>query len=316
MQIWRDLIPVGFFLNPEVTSALAIATAVAVACAVTGVFVIVRGQSFLGHALGDVGSTGAAGAYLAGVTALFGFLAAGLVSGVAMDSLGRRAQERDVATGVVLSFMLGLSSLFLYLISATTSRSGAPIAILFGSVFTVNPALEPYVFTLTALAVLLTTGLYRPLLLASTAPDVARARGVPVRLVGLVFVLALVIAVEEAALVVGALLSTALVIGPASAAVRLTRRVGSALVLAVVFGIGIVWLGTILAYDSYLWPPVNRGWPVSFFVASLALLTYLGARLATRSRDRKGLSAWSAHRSRTPAPDHSTTEPETRWLEG
>lgn len=281
MHLWQDLIPVGFFLNPEITSALIIGTAVAVVCAVTGVFVIVRVQSFVGHALGDVGSTGAAGAYLAGIGALVGFLAAGFVSGVAMEGLGDRAAERDVATGVVLSFMLGLSSLFLYLISTVTSTTGAPIAILFGSIFTVNPALAPYVIGLTALALLLVAGLYRPLLFASTSPEVAFARGVPVRWVGLLFVLALIIAVEEAALVVGALLSTALLIGPAAAAVRLTRRVGSAILVAVTFGVGVTWLGMVLAYDSYLWPPVNRGWPVGFFISSLVLLSYLAVRLFT-----------------------------------
>lgn len=277
--MWKDLIPTGFFLDPEVMSALVIGTAVAAVGAVTGVFVILRGQSFAGHALGDVGSTGAAGAYLTGIGALWGFLAAGFVSGISMESLGDRARERDVATGVVLSFMLGLSSLFLYFISTATSTAGAPIAILFGSIFTVNPALEPSVLILTALALGLLGILYRPLLFASTSPDVARARGVPVRLVGLLFMLALVVAVEEAALVVGALLSTALLIGPASTAVHLTRRVGAALAVAVTVGIAITWLGMILAYDSYLWPPANRGWPVSFFIATLALLAYLGARL-------------------------------------
>ncbi len=287
MSVWQDVIPSGFFLNADVTTALGIGSAVAVVCAVTGVFVIVRGQSFTGHALGDVGSTGAAGAYLAGVGALWGFLAAGLVSGWAMEGLGERARERDVATGVVLAFMLGLSALFLYLISRVTSTSGAPIAILFGSVFTVNPGVEPYVVALSVLALAIVAAIYRPLLFTSTVPSVAKARGVPARLIGLAFMLALVIAVEEAALVVGALLSTALLIGPASIAVRVTRRVGSSILVALGVGLAITWLGMVLAYDSYLWPPADRGWPVSFFIASLTLIAYAGVQLIMSVRWRR-----------------------------
>lgn len=309
MGFLQTLVPSGLFLNPDVTAALTIGSAVAVVSAVTGVFVIVRGQSFVGHALGDVGSTGAAGAYLVGVGALWGFLTAGLVSGVAMEGLGERARERDVATGVVLAFMLGVSALFLYLISTATSTSGAPIAILFGSIFTVNPALTPYVIVLSALTLLLVGAIYRPLLFGSTTPAVAQARGVPTRLVGFLFMLALVVAVEEAALVVGALLSTALLIGPASVAVRLTRRVASAMLVATGVGVAITWLGIVLAYDSYLWPPVNRGWPVSFFIASLVLLTYLATRLATGRREAPG-----ADRTARSAGDRPQVE--TEWMQG
>lgn len=201
-----------------------------------------------------------------------------------MESLGDRVRERDIATGVVLAFMLGLSALLLYFISTSTGTAGAPIAILFGSLFTVNPAITPEVFGLTALALLIIAVIYRPLLFSSVTPEVARVRGVSVRLLGLIFMVALVIAVEESALVIGALLSTALLIGPAASATRVTRQPTTAIGVAVLIALGQIWLGIILAYDSFLWPPIDRGWPVSFFITSLVLLTYLAIHLATWTR--------------------------------
>lgn len=279
-SLWNVLWPAGLWANPDVRAAAIIGTVVAVGCAVAGVFVIIRGQAFSSHALGDVGATGASGAFLLGVGALWGFLAAGLVTGLAIESLGKRIRERDLATGVVLAFMLGLSALFLYLISARTGVTNAPIAILFGSLFTVNPALVPVIGLLTAIELGLVALIYRRLLFATIAPEGAQIRGARPRLVTWLFMLVTIIAVEEAALVVGAVLSTALVVGPAATAVLLSRRPNYAIVLAVGIGIAQTWLGIVLAYDSYLWPPVNRGWPVSFFITSLTLLTYLAALFA------------------------------------
>ncbi len=279
--LWQWVWPPGLWANADVRTAFVIGTSVAIAGAVVGVFVIIRGQAFSGHALGDVGSTGAAGAYLTGISALWGFLAAGFSSGIAMESLGDRVRERDIATGVVLAFMLGLSALLLYFISTSTGTAGAPIAILFGSLFTVNPAVTPEVVALTVLALLIVGVIYRPLLFSSVMPEVARVRGVSARVLGLVFMVALVIAVEESALVIGALLSTALLVGPAASATLVARRPTSAMGIAVLIALGQMWLGIILAYDSFSWPPVDRGWPVSFFITSLVLLTYLAMHSAT-----------------------------------
>ena len=290
MGFWHVLWPTGLFSNAAVVTAFRIGSAVAVVNAVVGVFVVIRGQAFSGHALGDVGATGAAGAYLAGITALWGFLAAGFSSGMAIESLGHRVRERDVATGVVLAFMLGLSALFLYLISALTETSGAPIAILFGSLFTVAPGMTGYVLGLSLSALLLLGIIFRPLLFSSVTPDVARVRGVSPRLVGLLFMVSLVVAVEESALVVGALLSTALLIGPAAIATKLSRQPLTSMALAMAIGVFTTWLGIILAYDSFLWPPLNRGWPISFFITSLMLLSYLAVQIAS-GRQRRSNAA-------------------------
>lgn len=268
------LIAPGFLQTSQVQSALILGTAVAVCSAVVGVFVIIRGQAFLGHALGDVGSTGASGAVLVGAQAIWGFLGAGLIAGASVDVLSRRARERDVATGVVLSAMLGLSALFIYLIGQVSTSTGVTQEILFGSVFTVNPDLVLPMVGLALAAVVVVGFVYRPLLLSTVNPDGARSRGVPVGLVSFVFLVAMVAAVEQSALVMGALLSTALLIGPAATAIHLTRRLGVAIAVSVVLALVDTWLGILLAYDSFNWPPAGRGWPVSFFVVAVMVVAY------------------------------------------
>ncbi len=269
---------------PAVGTALLIGSLVAVTSGVVGVFVVVRGQSFAGHALGDIGTTGAAAAYLGGVPALYGFIGVGVLGGLAIERLGERARERDIATGIVLSFLLGVGSLLLYFMTQRISATGGPVAILFGSIFTVDPAVTLPVALFSLLALLLLGFLYRPLVFASVHPQAARARGVPLQGVGILFMLALAIAVEESALVAGALLSTALLIGPAAAAVRWTRHIGQAAAVAALLGLVTVWLGIALAYQSYFWSGAHRGWPVSFFIVMLVLLEYLLARIGPAKR--------------------------------
>jgi len=283
MPWWRYLWAPGLATSGQVELALVVGTTVAVVSAVVGFFVVVRAQAFLGHALSDMGATGAAGAALVGVQALWGFLAGGLAAGLTVEAGSERAHDRDLATGVTLSFTLGLSALFLQLITQDTSHAGVTQAILFGSIFTVAPSIEPAMIALGLAAIALVAVLFRPLLFASLTPETARARGVPVRLVGILFLLAVVTAVEQSALVVGALLSTALLVGPAAAASRLTDRPGAAIAVAVVIAVGAVWLGVGLAYDSYLWPPAGRGWPVSFLVTAVVFLVYVATRLGRRA---------------------------------
>jgi zinc/manganese transport system permease protein len=119
----------------------------------------------------------------------------------------------------------------------------------------------------------------------------AAARGVPVRIVGLLYMLALALAVGLSSLAIGAILSTALLIGPAAVALRLTKRIGRAIVAACLTGVGSVALGVLLAYDSYDWNSRHAAWPVSFFIVVLIFFAYLATELpfvrtaATRRRD-------------------------------
>jgi zinc/manganese transport system permease protein len=266
----------GFFSDAGVEVAIAVSAVVAVVSGVVGVFTVMRGQSFAGHAIADLGATGGAAAFLVGVGPVWGFVAIGVVAAGAMELIGiQRPRGRDLATGIVLGAGLGLAALFLYWDTIYDNTSGATVTILFGSIFAVGSSTIPVVTGLGVVAVGLIGAIYRPLLLSSVSPEIAAARGLPVRAVGAAFLLALAISVSLSAVTIGAILSTALLIGPAAAALRLTKRPGAAIVTASAIGLAATWLGILLAYDSYDWPPVGHGWPVSFFVVAVVFVFYL-----------------------------------------
>jgi zinc/manganese transport system permease protein len=277
----------GFWDNEAVHIALAVGTAVAIVAGVVGVFTVMRGQSFAGESLGDIGTTGGSAAALVGAGPLTGFVAADVLAAGAMELIGvQRVRGRDLATGIVLGAAIGLAALFLYLDSTQGDGNGSTVTILFGSIFAISSSTIPAVLGLGALAVAMVALLYRPLLLATVSPEMAAARGIPVRLVGALYLLALALATALAAITIGTILSTALLIGPAAAALRLTRRPVRAMLTATAIGVGAVWLGILLAYDSYHWPPHEHGWPVSFFIVALVFLGYLGSGLVDWRRER------------------------------
>jgi zinc/manganese transport system permease protein len=266
----------GFWSSGQVHIALIVGTIVALVSGPLGIFTVIRGQSFAGEALGDIGVTGGSGGFLAGIGPLWGFLIINVAAGALMELAGvQRRRGRDLATGVVLGGGLGLAALFLYLNTTIHNTTGAAVTILFGSLFTVQSSTIPLVAGLAALVVAMLAVVARPLLLASASPELAAARGVPVRLMGYAYLLALSLSVALCALTIGAILSTALLIGPAAAALRIVRRPALAVVTAAGLGIAATWIGVLLAYDSYDWPPHHDGWPVSFFVVALVFGGYL-----------------------------------------
>lgn len=282
------LLAPGFFHSDAVIVALVVGTLVATVAAVVGVFAVVRGQAFAGHAFGDIGTAGGAGAFLLGAGPFWGFLAGNLIGAGAIEAIGvRRARGRGLATGIVLGAAIGIAALLLYLASTAQSTTGATVSILFGSIFAVPSSLIPYVASLSAAVLGATLVLYRPLLLASVSPEIAAARGIPVRLLGVIYLAVLGVAVALTALTIGTILSTALLIGPAASALRLMKRPSSAMLLSAAIGVLVTWLGIVLAYDSYTWPPAGHSWPVSFFVVSLVFVAYLLCGLLAGFRRRR-----------------------------
>ncbi len=287
----------GFFASAQVHVALEVGTVVALVAAAVGSFAVLRGQSFAGEALSDVGTAGGSGAFLVGVGPLWGFLVLGAAAACAMELIGvQRPRGRDLATGIVLGAGLGLAALFFSLVAEYRDTTGAPVTVLFGSLFTVSASLTPAIAALSVAGLALVLALYRPLLLSSASAELAAARGLPVRLIGVLYLVALVLAVALASLTIGTILSTGLLVGPAASAMRLTARPVRALLMAGLLGVAAVWLGVLLAYDSFYWPPVGHGWPVSFFVVALVMVFYLASGLprALGARKRRRSAAGEA----------------------
>ena len=283
--VFQAVFAPGFFTSDPVRVALLAGGMAALVSGIVGTFAVMRGQSYAGHALADISVTGGSASYLAGISPLWGFAGVGVAAAAAMDLIGvQRRRGRDLATGIVRGAALGLAALFLYWGTTSTSTTGATVTILFGSIFTVSGPTAGAAALFGAVALGIVAVLYRPLLLSSASPELAFARGIPVRATGALCLVAVALAVSLSALTIGAILSTALLVGPAAAALRLTSRPGLAVLWAAVIGLAATWLGVLLAYDSYYWPPVHQGWPVSFFVVALVLVFYLLAQLAAARR--------------------------------
>lgn len=281
----------GFFSSEAVHISVVIGAAVAIVTGTVGMFTVMRSQSFAGEALGDIGTTGGSAAFLGGVGPLWGIVAIDILAAAVMELIGiQRPRGRDLATGIVLGAFLGLAALLLYLNTTFHNTTGAVNTIVFGSVFTLARSQIPAIVGLSVAALAIVAALYRPLLLSSMSAEIAAARGIPVRLIGAAYLLAMALAVALASMTIGTILATALLVGPAATALRLTRRPGVAIAVAAMLGVGAMWLGVLLAYDSFYWSPQGNIWPVSFFVVTLIFLAYLlsglPARLGARSRGR------------------------------
>ncbi len=240
----------------------------AIVSGLVGYFVVLRGQTFACEALSHVGFAGAAGAALLGIGALQGMFLFTLLAALGMGALGKRLRGRDVEIGMVLSFVLGLGVLCL---SIYTGNAGAAVSVLFGSILSVTR--QDVLVTLAAslLVIASLAALFRPLLFSSVDPEVAEARGLPVRGLSIIFLLLLALSVSQAVQVVGALLVFTLLVMPAAAAEYLTSRPPLAILLAVSISLACTWGGLALAFIGQA--------PVSFYIVSLASLFYAFARL-------------------------------------
>jgi zinc/manganese transport system permease protein len=244
---------------------------VAIVAGAVGCFLVLRNQTFAGHALSHVGFAGATGSALIGIGPIWGLLAFTLVAAIAMGLLGERLRTRDVAVGIILSLALGLGVLFLFLY---TTHAAQAVAILFGNVFGVSVATLWGLLGMAVLDLLALAIISRPLLFATLEPDLAEAKGVSLKLVSVLFLVTVAVAVAEAAQVVGVLLVFALMVGPAAASLRLHSRIGWGVVLAVILALGASWGGIALAYVT--------DWPPTFWIVLLSCSTYF---LSLLSRD-------------------------------
>ncbi len=293
----RSLLPMvfepGFFTSAPVHTAMIVGGGAAVVSGVVGIFTVMRGQSFAGHALADVSSAGGSASFLLGVNPLLGFLGMALIAAGSMELAGARlVRERDLVTGIMLGAGLGLTALFLYFDVTFHSTTGVAITVMFGSMFSIPDSIIPLALAIGAAALAICALLYRPLLLASLSPELAAVQGVPARMMGLLHLLVLAFAVALSAMTVGAILSTALLIGPAAIALQLVKRPGLAIAVAVLVGLVATWGGILLAYDSFYWTP-GHGWPVSFFIVSLIFALYLAAILPGRRQTQGSVGAIS-----------------------
>jgi zinc/manganese transport system permease protein len=279
MKIW-DYLQFGFAQH-----ALIAATLIAIISGLIGPFVVARDMAFAVHGSAELAFTGAAAGLLVAGDAVGGALVGSLVVGTAIGLLGNRASERNTAIGVVLAFGLGLGVL---LLSYYHGFASAATNILFGQILGVSNRDIVVLVAIAAVVIVALAVIYRPLLFASIDAEVALARGVPVRLLQLIFVYLLAVTVTEAAQIVGTLLVLSLAITPAAAARQLTASPLRVAVLSVVFALIAADGGLLL---SWQFDTIRA----SFFISAIGFAFYLVARLIGVRETRR--------RSGPPGPD-------------
>lgn len=269
---------------PFMVNALLAGTIVSVMAGLMGWFMVLRRQTFAGHAVAVVGFPGAAGATLLGIGAAWGYfgfcIAAALVIALVPKASGETRAEESAVTGTVQAFALASGFLFVSLYRGNLSGINA---LLFGNFLGITTADVRVLAAIGVVSLSVLAFIGRPLLFASVDREVASAAGVPVRAVSVVFLLLLGVAVAGAVQITGTLLVFGLLVAPAAAAQLITNRPGLGLLLSPLIALAITWGALALAF---WWP-----YPIGFFVTSLAFAVYVAARVAHALRGRAALRA-------------------------
>jgi zinc/manganese transport system permease protein len=269
-----DLVTEAFLRN-----ALIAGTAIAAAAGLVGYFVVLRGQVFTGDALSHVAFTSALAALAVGIDVRLG-LVVGTVSGaLVIGLLGRRGRADDVVIGSVLAWVLGLGVLFgsLYTTNRSAGNGAAGVNVLFGSIYGLDGAQTAVAVVVAVVVVGAMLVIARPLLFATIDEAVAAARGVPVRAVGLGFLVLVGLTAAQATQAVGALLLLGLLAAPAGIAQQLTARPVRAMLLSAAIGVGSVWTGLVISNVVSEVPP-------SFAIVAVVSVAYAATLVIGRVR--------------------------------
>src|SRR4051812_39746142 len=268
-------------LFPFMVNALEAGTIVAVMAGVTGWFMVLRRQTFAGHSLSVIAFAGAAAAGFAGVPVALGYFSVCGLGALALAGFAgsnRSLSVESAATGSLQALALALGFLFVSLYHGVLNGLDS---LLFGTFLGITEGQVGVLLAVAAAAVTLVGIAARPLFFASVDPDVARAGGVPVSLLGLGFLLVLGLSVAETSQITGALLVFALLVTPAATAHQLTSRPALGIALSVLLALVVTWLGLALAYFSI--------YPVGFYVTSLSFGLYVLVRLGRGFASRAAL---------------------------
>ncbi len=243
-------------------------------------FVAQRDLAFAVHGISELSFAGGAAGLLFGVGVVPGALAGSLVASALIGVLGAKARRRNSVIGVLMPFGLGLGILFLALYPG---RSANKFGLLTGQIVAVD---DPRLGVLLVICAIVLVGLlviWRPLTFASLDPDVAQARGVPTRLLSVVFMLLLGLTAAVGVQIVGSLLVMSILVTPAAAAMRLTHSPTRVALLSMLFGFVSLVGGILLALGASI--------PISPYVTTISFGIYLTATLIGWVRERRVVAA-------------------------
>lgn len=288
MSVWHQLFDFENYgeLLALVRNSLIVGAALGLVGGLAGVFVAMRDLPFAVHGISELSFAGASAALLLGTNIVAGSITGSLLAAGAIGVLGTRARDRNSVIGILMPFGLGLGVLFLALYKG---RAANKFGLLTGQIVAVDTPQTTWLLVTSAVVLIALVVMWRPLAFASADPDVAEARGVPVRGLSFAFMIVLGLAVALSVQVVGALLVLSLLITPAAAAARVTASPVLLPLLSVVFAMASIEGGILLALGSSI--------PISPYVTTVSFVLYVVCGAVGRYRTRR----WGGRRT-APAP--------------
>ncbi|WP_345568476.1 metal ABC transporter permease [Streptomyces plumbiresistens] len=282
--VWQQIFSFDNYgeLLALVRNSLVAGAALGLVGGLAGVFVIMRDLPFAVHGISELSFAGASAALLLEVNVVAGSIVGSLLAAGVIGVLGSRARDRNSVIGIIMPFGLGLGVLFLALYKG---RAANKFGLLTGQIVAVDTPQMTWLLGTSAVVLLALTVMWRPLTFASADPDVAEARGVPVRALSFAFMIVLGLAVALSVQIVGALLVLSLLVTPAAAAARITASPVLLPVLSVLFAVASIEGGVLLALGGSI--------PISPYVTTISFTIYAACRLAGRYRTRR----WGARRA-------------------
>ncbi|MFF7602656.1 metal ABC transporter permease [Streptomyces mirabilis] len=279
--IWQQIFSFDHYgeLLTLVRNSLIAGAALGLVGGLAGVFVIMRDLPFAVHGISELSFAGASAALLMEANVVAGSIVGSIVAALAIGLLGVRARDRNSVIGILMPFGLGLGVLFLALYRG---RAANKFGLLTGQIVAVDTPQLSWLLGTSALVLVALGVIWRPLAFASSDPDVAEARGVPVHTLSVAFMIVLGLAVALSVQIVGALLVLTLVVTPAAAAARITASPVLLPLLSVVFAVASIEGGILLALGSSI--------PISPYVTTISFTIYVVCRLT-------GAYRWGARRT-------------------
>nr|WP_202897007.1 metal ABC transporter permease [Actinopolymorpha pittospori] len=288
MDVWHQIFSFAHYgeLLALVHNSIIAGAVLGVVGGLISAFVMMRELPFAVHAISELSFAGASAALLIGANVVIGSLTGSILAAVLIGALGARARDRNSIIGVLMPFGLGLGVLFLALYKG---RAANKFGLLTGQIVAIDAPQLAWLIGTSVVVIIGLAILWRPLSFASTDPELAAARGVPVGALSTIFMLLLGLAVAMSVQIIGALLVLSIICTPAAAAMRVTASPRMVPILSVTFGFTSVVGGILLALGSSV--------PISPYVTTISFAIYVVCRVIGSRRTRRGWHSVRAARS-------------------
>lgn len=263
-------------------NALITSVAIGMVAGVIGCFIILRGMSLMGDAISHAVLPGVALSYILGINFFIGAIIFGLLASVLITYISQNSViKSDTAIGITFSSFLALGVILIGVANSSTDL----FHILFGNVLAVQDIDKWITLIITAVVLITIVIFFRPLLITSFDPMMAKAYGMKVEIYHYLLMGLLTLVAVTAMQSVGTILIVAMLVTPAATAYLFTKRLSHMMILSSILGGLSSVIGLFVGYSFN----IAAG---SSIVLTAALMFVLGFLLSPKQRAKFGNKNW------------------------